>query len=72
MMGLCRDTYAVYQFPFGEFKLLAFNDQFRWLDWYNAVIKVTFYNSLLRKITLPLAFPGKAGVLQSLHSCDSS
>lgn len=30
MMGPCRGTYAVYQFPFGESKLLAFNDQMRW------------------------------------------
>ena len=71
MMGPCRGTYAVYQFPFGESKLLAFNDQFGWWDWYNTVIKVTFSNSLLRKRTLPPAFPWNSAVLRSLHNCDS-
>ena len=71
MMGPCRGTYAVYQFPFGESKLSAFNDQFGWWDWYNRVIKVTFSNSLLRKRTLPPAFPWNSAVLWSLHNCDS-
>lgn len=71
MMGPCRGTYAVYQFPFGESKLSAFNDQFGWWDWYNRVIKVTFSNSPLRKRTLPPAFPWNSAVLWSLHNRDS-
>lgn len=55
--------------PFGGSKFLAFNDQFSWLDWYNATTKVTFYNSLLRRSP---AFPEIQWSCRAYIKCDSS